>query len=100
MIDACAVRQRDAAAAEVPCMRDDAPSLAVIEIDLSQQVRAQTAWRGRMSRHKVISNGGVMRRVIMVVAGAAVAALVASPAFAQRQGVGENAPQINTRVHA
>jgi len=34
-----------------------------------------------------------------MVAGAALAALVAAPASAQRQGIGENAPQVNTRVH-
>ena len=40
-----------------------------------------------------------MTRVGLLVAGAALAALVASPASAQGQGIGENAPQINTRVH-
>jgi len=40
-----------------------------------------------------------MTRVGIMVAGAALAALVATPASAQRQGIGENAPQINTRVH-
>lgn len=35
----------------------------------------------------------------MLVAGAALAVLVAPPAFAQRQGIGDTAPQINTRVH-
>lgn len=40
-----------------------------------------------------------MTKVGLLAAGAALAALVASPAFAQRQGIGEDAPEVNTRVH-
>src|SRR5215510_4006252 len=40
-----------------------------------------------------------MSRLNLFVAGIALAALVASPAMAQRQGIGESAPQVNTRVH-
>jgi hypothetical protein len=35
-----------------------------------------------------------------MIAGAALAAIIGSPAFAQRQGIGENAPQINTPAGA
>jgi hypothetical protein len=40
-----------------------------------------------------------MNNVRLFVASAALAALVASPAMAQRQGIGENAPQVHTPVH-
>jgi len=38
-------------------------------------------------------------KIATFVIGAALVGLAASPALAQRQGVGENAPAINTRVH-
>jgi len=40
-----------------------------------------------------------MKIMRMLAAGAALAALVASPAFAQGQGVGDSSPQTGTRVH-
>jgi hypothetical protein len=41
-----------------------------------------------------------MTIVKVLVAGAALVMLVASPAFAQRQGVGDKAPQVGARVHS
>lgn len=40
-----------------------------------------------------------MKTVTALAIGAALVGFVASPALAQRQGLGENAPEINTRVH-
>jgi hypothetical protein len=41
-----------------------------------------------------------MNIVKVLVAGAAVVMLAASPAFAQRQGIGDKAPQVGARVHS
>jgi hypothetical protein len=41
-----------------------------------------------------------MNIVKALVAGAALVMLVASPAFAQREGIGDKAPQVGARVHS
>jgi hypothetical protein len=52
-----------------------------------------------LAKHGRFEPEECMTMMKTLVVGAALAVLVASPAFAQRQGIGDTAPQAGTAVH-